>query len=177
LPAFKAARSTFVYDSEVLPVYEHDAAVRAAVHALKYRGVSSLGRTMAAPMADLFSAWAPPVESIVPVPLFGMRQRLRGYNQSELLAREIGRAAGISVITNVLRRTRATPPQVRQMGYDERMANMAGAFAVSGRRLEGRSVLLVDDVMTTGATLDACARVLLDAGTGPVFALTYARED
>ena len=176
-PKFRAVRSAFVYDSELVPVFEHDGAVRAAIHALKYRGLSSLAPEMAHSMTQLLADWNPAVDVIVPVPLFGMRKRLRGYNQSELLAREIGRAAGLPVDNESLMRTRQTPPQVKQVGYEARMQNMQSAFAVRGQALEGRGVLLVDDVMTTGATLDACARVLLHAGTGPVFALTYARED
>ncbi len=176
-PAFRGARSVFVYDTEVLRAYKHDGAVRSAVHALKYRGVSALAPGMARPMADLFMGWGPPIDVIVPVPLFGIRQRTRGYNQSELLAREIGRITGVAVEPGILRRRKATTPQVRQKGYDERVANVEGAFAAGRRSVAGRSVLLVDDVMTTSATINTCARVLLDAGGGPIFALTYARED
>jgi ComF family protein len=128
-------------------------------------------------MAHLLADWRPPVDVIVPVPLFGMRQRIRGYNQSELLARETAQMVGVPLEAGTLLRRRPTPPQVRQEGLDARLANMEGAFALKNRRLEGRAVLLVDDVMTTGATLDQCARVLLDGGSGPVFALTFARED
>jgi len=176
-PPFAAARSVFVYDSEAIPAYEHDGAVRSAVHALKYRGVSSLAPAMAAPMADLLLEWAPGIDVIVPVPLFPMRKRVRGYNQSELLAREVSRSTGIAVESKSLVRARATPPQARQVGYHARLANIEDAFAPGTRKVQGSNVLLVDDVMTTGATLGACARVLLDAGAGQVFALTYARED
>ena len=176
-PPFTAARSVFVYDSETVPAYEHDGAVRAAVHALKYRGVSSLAPFMALPMADMLAQWAPEVDYIVPVPLFGTRKRVRGYNQSELLAREISRQTGLPVASKTLVRRRATPPQARQTGYDARLANMEDAFAAGPGALRGGNVLLVDDVMTTGATLSACARVLLQEGADHVFALTYARED
>jgi ComF family protein len=106
-----------------------------------------------------------------------MRKRVRGYNQSELLAREVSRSTGIAVESKSLVRARATPPQARQVGYHARLANIEDAFAPGTRKVQGSNVLLVDDVMTTGATLGACARVLLDAGAGQVFALTYARED
>jgi ComF family protein len=175
-PAFEAARSVFVYDKDKLRVYRHDGAVRAAVHALKYRDLSALAETMALPMARLLAHWAPPVEVIVPVPLFGMRRRTRGYNQSELLARETARLAGLSVDSRSLVRKRATPPQVRQSGLEQRLENITGAFATK-RGFDGRGVLLIDDVMTTGATLRECARVLVNGGSGPVFALTFARED
>jgi competence protein ComFC len=113
-PAFRAAGSVFVYDAEVLPAYRHDGAVRASVHALKYRGVSALAREMGGAMAAALEAWAPPVEAIVPVPLSGMRQRMRGYNQSALLAREVGRHAGLPVEGRAIVRRRQTPPQVHQ---------------------------------------------------------------
>jgi len=176
-PAFRAARSVFVYDKETLAAYPHDGAVRAAVHALKYRGVSAVASLMARPMAELLVKWSPGVEAIVPVPLFGMRRRIRGYNQSEVLARDIGRLTGLPVFTNVLVRSRATPPQVRQRDEESRRSNLEGAFEAGRRRAEGRSLLIVDDVMTTGATLDACARVLMGAGSSTVFALTFSRED
>ena len=167
----------FVYDKEKLAAYRHDGAVRSAVHALKYRGVSAVASVMAAPMAELLVKWSPGVAAIVPVPLFGARGRLRGYNQSELLARGVARLTGLPLEAKVLRRRRATPPQVRQPDEESRRSNLDSAFAADGRRAEGRSFLLIDDVMTTGATLDACARVLMDAGSGAVFALTFARED
>jgi ComF family protein len=176
-PPFRAARSVFVFDSELMPVYEHDGAVRAAVHALKYRGLSALAPAMAAPMAEFLREWSPPVDALLPVPLFGMRRRTRGYNQSELLAREVGRLTGMPVETRALTRRRATPPQVRQVGYDARLANVEDAFRTGRARVRDRNLLLIDDVMTTGATLAACSRVLLDAGANQVFALTYARED
>ena len=166
LPAFTSARAAFVYDGPA----------RDAVLALKFEGLAAISKMMAVPMAERLIEWDPPVSAIVPVPLAGSRKRSRGYNQSELLAREIGRLSGLPVVTDTLRRSRATPPQVRQFDWEARRDNVAGAFAAGARRVDG-GILLVDDVITTGATLDACARVLLNAGAGPVFALTFARED
>ena len=165
-PAFKASRSAFVYDGSA----------RDAVLALKFEGLAAIAKTMAVPMADRLVGWDPPVSAIVPVPLAPSRKRSRGYNQSELLAREIARLCGLPVVTDSLVRSRATPPQVRQFDWEARRDNVAGAFAAGAGVVDG-GVLLVDDVITTGATLDACARVLLSAGSGPVFALTFARED
>jgi predicted amidophosphoribosyltransferase len=105
-----------------------------------------------------------------------LRKRTRGYNQSELLARELAEASGLTVEPAALRRARQTPPQVQQPDEDARRRNVRGAFA-PGRRPVGGAVLLVDDVATTGATLDACARVLLNAGAQRVYCLTFARED
>ena len=165
LPAFQAARAAFVYEG----------AARQAVHALKYGGVSALVGEMARSMAELLLQWHPPVSAIVPVPLAGGRRRLRGYNQSELLAREISRRTGLPLAGRALIRRRSTPPQTRQPDEETRRRNVADAFQ-RGRPVAA-GVLLVDDVMTTGATLDACARVLRDSGAAPVVVLTFARED
>ncbi len=164
-PAFQAARAAFVYEG----------AARQAVHALKYDGVSALAGEMALSMAELLLQWNPPVSAIVPVPLAGGRRRMRGYNQSELLAREISRLTGLPLARRALIRRRSTPPQARQPDEETRRRNVANAFQ-PGRPVAA-GVLLVDDVITTGATLDACGRVLRDSGAAPVFVLTFARED
>lgn len=114
---------------------------------------------------------------LVPVPLHPRRRRRRGYNQSELLARELARRLPTIERTTApgrLRRVRDTPSQV---GLDrfQRRANVAGAFRWEGPSLAGRPVLLVDDVATTGATLQACAAALEAGGAGLVTAVTVAR--
>jgi ComF family protein len=164
--ALRGVRSAFVYD----------AGARDAVLALKFRGLSAIAPLMARSMAQCLNEWNPPVHSLVPVPLSGHRRRLRGYNQSELLAKELSRLTGIPLARQALVRRRSTPPQVHQTDEDARRRNVAGAFA-PGRPAPNGGVLLIDDVVTTGATLDACARVLLSEGIEAVFALTFARED
>ncbi len=166
-PAFKAARSPFVYAG----------AAREAVLALKYDGLSAIAVTMAEAMAGALAEWRPPVTALVPVPLTGRRRRSRGYNQSELLAREISRLSGLPVNGGLLVKRKAAPPQARAADEAARRANVEGAFAVRPKAETAGALLLVDDVMTSGATLDACARALVAAGHGPVCALTFARED
>ncbi len=167
-PAFEAARCPFICDG----------AAREAVHALKYRGVSAIAEVMGRAMAECLAEWAPEqVGALAPVPLAGPRRRSRGYNQSEALARELSRLSGLPLLRGLIVRRKAGPPQARAPDETARRANVADAFAVRSGDEAGGPLLLVDDVMTSGATLDACARALRAAGRGAVFALTFARED
>ena len=165
-PRLRAVRSAFVYE----------AAARDAVLALKFRGLSAVAPLMASSMAEVLSDWRPPVTSIVPVPLSGQRRRLRGYNQSELLAKEVSRLTGIPLNRRALIRrhhTDGASPHERRRTLAERR----GRLSRQGKAYRPGGVLLIDDVITTGATLNACARVLLGEGASAVFALTFARED
>ncbi len=166
-PAFDALRAAFVYQG----------AARELVHALKYRGLTVLAEPMAAMLAEAVRRAPLPAELIVPVPLSGLRQRTRGYNQAGLLARELGAGLGLPVSTRALLRRRHTPPQARSADAEARHRNVAGAFACRDDAVAGRAVLLVDDVTTTGATFAACAEALQRAGATSVRTLAFARED
>jgi len=150
-------------------------ALRPAIHALKYRGC----RRVAAPLGDLMAAhlWAHPLraDALLPVPLHPERQRERGYNQSELLAERVGVACGLPIVRAGFQRVRATTKQAQQTNAQGRRENMRGAFVWQGGRLP-RHILLVDDVLTTGSTLVACAEALRAAGTVEVRALALARS-
>jgi competence protein ComFC len=156
--------------------YRYEGDVRRLVGAFKFHGFSALSGSLAAPMVDCLARERLAVEVAVPVPLHGSRLRQRGYNQALLLGR--GVAAGLDLpLVEALRRRRSVPAQVGA-GAGERWLHVKGAFEVRrGAAVAGRSVLLIDDVATTGATLDACARALLAAGARSVSALTFARED
>jgi ComF family protein len=149
------------------------------VHALKYGGWTAMASHMADRMARL--AWPRDVAeertALVPVPLAPVRQRERGYNQSLLLARPLGASWDLPVWPDVLERLRITGTQTR-LTPEERRSNVAGAFrAVSGarHRLRGAHVILVDDVVTTGATLVECAAALLYGGARIVSFVTFGR--
>ena len=166
-PAFSQLRSTFRYEGEV----------RHLVKAFKFAGQSALAASLAVPLRETYTAAGIQAGVVVPVPMTGMGQRLRGYNQAALLARELAKAIGVPAI-EALSRKRSVREQARSASAEERRRNVVGAFAV--RRAEavaGKTVLLIDDVATTGATLDACARELLQGGASSVSALTLARED
>jgi ComF family protein len=155
----------------------HSGPLREAVRHFKYRDV----RVLAAPLGKLMAqGWAvlPPAdvipETIVPVPLHASRERERGYNQAALLARELSSRVRLPVVEDVLIRTRETVPQV---GLDatERRTNVLHAFQCSSNGLAGRRVLLVDDVCTSGATLEAASDALREGGVSSVWAYTLAR--
>jgi len=152
----------------------YDGALRAIVHALKYEGRRSLARPLAALIRGRCRTMFDGADCLVPVPLHPSRRRARGFNQALDLAREL-RAPGLTV-NRALRRVRATPTQTG-LPAAQRQRNMRDAFAPAwrARRLHGSVVLLVDDVSTTGATLDACARVLREMGAREIRAVTAAR--
>jgi ComF family protein len=127
-------------------------------------------------LADYLASNPLPGEILVPVPLHRKRLRERGYNQSRLLAQELAKLTGLPLADDCLIRKRHTPPQARTTTVDERQSNVADAFSCLNRRLEDRQVLLIDDVSTSGSTLDACARALKEAGASSVWGLVLARE-
>ncbi len=149
--------------------------VRRAVHRLKYHRDLALAETLAGELLALVQSEGWAVEAVVPVPLGPMRRRERGYNQAALLAFPLALGLGVPYRGGALARTRETASQVG-LGAAARRRNVAGAFAVvQPQAVEGKILLLVDDVMTTGATLDAAASALKNAGARRVFAVTVAR--
>jgi ComF family protein len=150
--------------------------VRKAVHQLKYGHFKALAAPLGQLLGEYLEAEPVPADVVVPVPLHGRRLRERGYNQSALLAAEIGKAKGLPAVTDSLVRLRHTKSQVKTAGAEERQRNMAGAFGCRDARLAGKRVLLVDDVCTTGATMNSCAIALREAGAASVWGLALARE-
>jgi len=117
-----------------------------------------------------------PGEVLVPVPLHQKRLRERGYNQSQLLAQELAKLTSLPVIADCLIRQKHTPTQTKTATVGERLSNVAGAFLCRDDRLKEKQVLLIDDVSTSGATLDASATALKAAGAASVWGLTLARD-
>jgi len=150
--------------------------MRQAIYQLKYRNLRALVVPLAKLLHDYLGTNPVPGEAVVPVPLHQKRLRERGYNQSSLLARELGKLINLPIVDNCLIRLRHAPPQARTSTVDERRSNVAGAFTCRDQRLQDKQVLLVDDVSTSGATLDACARALKAAGATSVWGLVLARE-
>jgi ComF family protein len=155
--------------------------LRKAILQLKFYGREYLGHRLGALLARAFEALPEPDSAIVvPVPLHPSRRRQRGFNQAELLARGLVRrlrkeGRGLQLVAGSLSRVRATLPQVG-LSVSARRENVSGVFSVSRpEQVRNRTVVVIDDVMTTGATLSACAAALKRAGASRVLALSLAR--
>ncbi len=146
------------------------------VHALKYEDKTALARPLGGALAALVESdpELARADCVCPVPLHPARLRERGYNQSELLAREVASSTGKEFL-DLLVRQKNTPTQTRKMDHSERRQNLKGAFvARPGMSAAGRAVIIVDDVTTSGATLDAAGRRLLLEGATALFGLAVA---
>ena len=165
--AFERARSFALYEGAVVR----------AILLLKFEQIEPLGAWFAERLAELVNSQsgALAADVVVPVPLHRDRQRERGYNQAALLSKPLAKKLQLPHKAVLLMRTRARPNK-QVLSLEERWESVRGAFATRpGGQVDNLRVLLVDDVLTTGATLDACARALRDAGAKSVVALTVAR--
>jgi ComF family protein len=150
-----------------------DGGAREAVHALKYRGLPRIAADLAESLVRLLPRPVPGT-LLVPIPLGPARLKRRGYNQSEVLARALGRRWSLGVAPQLLVRVRNTPTQTA-LTPAARLANVAGAFRVRNGESRKPLIVLVDDVFTTGATLAEAARVLGEAGVSSITAVTFGR--
>jgi ComF family protein len=153
---------------------EYEGVVRDAIHAFKFEGKRALARPLAALVLEQAGGgFGRDVPVLVPVPLARAREQERGFNQAALVAERLAAGLGLPVRPGWLARARATAPQ-SDLGAAERRANVRGAFTAA-RAVAGRSVIVVDDVLTTGATAAECARAMRAAGAARVGVLTVAR--
>lgn len=157
--------------SKVIYYGIYDGTLRKAIHLLKFNGVKRL----ALPVAELLSELPlPEADGIVPVPLHSSRLREREFNQTALISRHLARHSGIPLLLDVLKKCRETPPQTDVTGK-QRLGNVKNAFTVS-KDVQGLRIIIVDDVITTGATVNECAKVLTRAGAENVTVLALARS-
>ena len=163
-PPYEAIRSWAVFEGPI----------RHAIHSLKYGRNAALGEALAPNLVGYACKLGWQVDLVVPVPLGRQRMKERGYNQVGLLARPLAALQGWVYSPKALIRTRETRSQVG-LSPMERKENIAGAFHAEPVLATGKTILLVDDVVTTGATLSACSEALIQAGTRRIYALTLAR--
>ena len=159
----------------IIAPYLMDGSVRSAVHDLKYRNLRAAAPTLGRLMASHLLQRRLDVDVVMPVPIHSMRERARGYNQSLLLAKAVSRETELPLEQRALRKVRDTAPQVSLPTDEDRRANLDRAFECVGDQTELR-VVLIDDVVTTGSTMFACAEALVAAGASAVYGLALARE-
>lgn len=155
----------------------YEGVIKDCIHLLKYGKKLCLIGPLSQLMVDFVKTYLDPgsIDLVVPIPLHSVKLREREFNQAELLARRIKTSLGIPLISNNLRRVKLRPPQTT-LSRKERLANLEGAFKVKKPgQFRGTSILLIDDVFTTGATANESSKVLLEAGAKKVRVLTLAR--
>jgi len=166
-PYFDLARSAVLYRG----------AVRNALHSFKYEYITCLSRDFISLLSACIDVYYPKIcfDAVTFIPLYPRKERKRTYNQARLLANGLARILELPLLSNCLHRVRSTVSQT-DLTASARRANVSGAFAaVEKGWLEGRRLLLVDDVMTTGSTVNECAKVLKQAGAAGVYVVTVAR--
>ena len=157
-------------------VFEKSGAVQALAHSLKYDGFTTVGVVLGKKLGQVMNDRGVKGDLLIPVPLHSIKRRERGFNQAERIAAGISRVTGIPLKARALRRTRHTQTQTK-LGLEERKQNVAGAFEAEDHmrpRINGAVCILVDDVITTGATITSCGEALLGAGAASVLAASAA---
>lgn len=156
-------------------LYRYGGQIQTSMMMLKYKGRREYAEFFGKEIVDRYGkqilAWN--ADAILPVPVHTKRKRMRGYNQAELIANGVGKRLNIPVITDVLLRTEYTIAQ-KELTPLERLKNLESAFQFQRNSVKLEQVIVVDDIYTTGATLEACSRVLLDAGVKKVYGITVA---
>ena len=163
-PAYRLMRSWAVFDYPV----------QNALHTLKYRRNMAIGESLALHMSEFVRSLNWKIDLLIPVPLGKERLKARGYNQVELVAEPLAYELGWKYAPAALRKSRETRSQVG-LTISKRRENVLGAYQADSEIVKRKSVLLMDDVATTGSTIQSCSRALMDAGAQDVYALTIAR--
>ncbi len=162
-------------DNRSAGVYE--GVLKKALHEFKYKGKMSLGTPLGGLMAGYIrgNGGVEDIDLIIPVPIFEKKKDKREYNQAELLADHIGKTFALPVVKDVLIRSADTPPQYK-LEVEERFKNVKGAFSVNNTiKIKWACILLIDDLLTTGATADECSKMLLGSGASQIRVFTLAR--
>ncbi len=175
----KFANENIISDFHSLFVFEKGKEFQDIIHVIKYNENFRLGIFLGKLTAENFknkiNAWQP--DCLIPIPLHHLKKAERGYNQSFYLAKGISKIIGIPVFSNSMSRTRFTPSQTN-LNLKERKENIGGAFKLKDRSIiKGKKIILVDDVITTGATITECGKILINHGAQKVFSISAAIAD
>lgn len=173
---YRCRKNTKTHYAAIRSAAAYDGVLRDLLHKFKYMNRDYLDEFFGAMLVDALTLWKelPPVDAVAAVPLHWTKRLMRGYNQAELLAEKVSLHTGKPLLRRVLSRRRRTKAQYR-LSREERRENLRGTFAARGL-LKGTTILLIDDICTTGATIDACAAALKEAGARQVYGLTVARD-
>ena len=164
------------YPSKHISLFEYEGAVKGIIHALKFGGIRNVYRVLTPFLTDALEEFGSRIDIITYVPMNRKKLAAREYNQSELLARRLSEKSGIPVL-KLMREKKGSSHQ-REFSYSARYINVIDRYETLGNNnLKGKSILLIDDVFTTGATVNECSRILLVSGARSVFSLTVARSD
>ena len=165
------------YFTHSFALYEYSADIQHLIHLMKYKSMPGIACRFGKEVGDVLAGHDQfrDVDVILPVPLHPLRLRERGYNQADLIAREIGRAMGRPVLATALHRSRYTRQQAK-FDKDERTRNVRDAFQLRQQDyMQNKNIIIVDDVLTTGSTMNACAKALKEAGAHKLTAVTIVR--
>lgn len=165
-PLFDTARAPFQFQKSI----------RKAIHEYKYNNLKAASGLFAELLHDYIQKNPVSADIIIPVPLHPERLKERGYNQSALLGRELGRLTGIPFSENAIKRLKYSVSQAQSTSITQRLESVSDAFSCVCKDISGAKILLVDDVATSGATLNACASVLREKGAKTINCLTIAKE-
>ncbi len=164
-----------LYFDGVYYFWEYTPEIQHLIHHLKYQEASKIGELFGRLMAARFVP-ENSLDVIVPVPLHKTRQRERGFNQSELVAAELSKSLHVKMAPNLLKRIAYTQTQTR-LSARERQLSLKNVFVLSDSEISGKTILIVDDLITTGATINACAKILKEGGCHQVFGCSIVRPD
>ncbi len=157
-------------------VFVFEGIIRRAVLEFKYRNLRSIAACLSQYMADYFVEHEMAADFLMPVPMHEKRLKRRGYNQSELLAGQISEMVSVPLRADLVKRVKDNKPQVRTSCADERWSNMRDAFTCTSSEVSGKDIIIIDDVCTSGATLEACAAAIKSMGANKISGFTLARE-
>lgn len=175
----KFEKNQLISDFRAAFVFKENSLVQSLIHSLKYDGNFNVGKFLGNQLYEVINkninSWNP--DLILPIPLHNLKKAERGFNQAAEISKSLSRISKIQSLNNCIKRIRFTKTQTK-LNLEERKKNIEGAFIVKNKnKIKGKRILLVDDVVTTGATISECAQVLLQNGASKVFALSVAIAD